>query len=319
MSTLTPEGQRLVQETAQRHGFGEEAVTRMLAAVAAGGGRMAQFDHPEFGGSGQWMAGGMLMLGDMFNHSLKARVEGLCTDLASALDASGPMLRPATSQSQSQGEGQGRDRGRAEGGERNRDDADRDAGRSAGKPLFADSSPSGSWWPRELGTPTATGSQNATRYAYFADAHRLAVQFDGQVRVHDTLDHRIGGFSQQQGGRGGMSMSSQHGTVDLDSLPVVSGEGQGGRSPRATEPSREEATSQGEAARSADAARSEAAGADGGAGGAASRGPGGPEGSAPASGDDPLRLVERLGELHERGLLTDEEFAAKKRELLSRL
>jgi hypothetical protein len=38
---------------------------------------MAQFNHPEFAGSGQWMQGGMLMLGDMFNHALKGRVDAL--------------------------------------------------------------------------------------------------------------------------------------------------------------------------------------------------------------------------------------------------
>jgi hypothetical protein len=38
---------------------------------------MAQFSHPEFGGSGQWMRGGMSMIGDMFNSGLKSRVDSL--------------------------------------------------------------------------------------------------------------------------------------------------------------------------------------------------------------------------------------------------
>jgi hypothetical protein len=33
---------------------------------------MAQLSHPEFGGSGQWMAGGATMFSDMFNNALKA-------------------------------------------------------------------------------------------------------------------------------------------------------------------------------------------------------------------------------------------------------
>jgi len=33
----------------------------MLFAVLAGNGSMAQFDHAEFAGSGQWMQGGMIM------------------------------------------------------------------------------------------------------------------------------------------------------------------------------------------------------------------------------------------------------------------
>jgi hypothetical protein len=65
-----------------RFGFSVDAVRTMHAAIERGNGRMAQFDQPEFGGHGQWMAGGMLMLGDMFNDALKARVSGLCNELA---------------------------------------------------------------------------------------------------------------------------------------------------------------------------------------------------------------------------------------------
>lgn len=63
-----------VGDMARRHGFSDDAVSHMLDALLGGG--MAQFEHPEFGGSGQWMRG-MIMLSGMFNHSLKARVETL--------------------------------------------------------------------------------------------------------------------------------------------------------------------------------------------------------------------------------------------------
>jgi hypothetical protein len=46
---------------------------------------MAQFDHRELGGAGQWMPGGMTMVGDMFNHGLKAKVDGLCSELSQIL------------------------------------------------------------------------------------------------------------------------------------------------------------------------------------------------------------------------------------------
>jgi len=280
MSTLTPEGRRLVQDLARRHGFGEEAVTRMLAAVAAGNGRMAQFDHPEFGGSGQWMSGGMLMLGDMFNQSLKGRVEGLCSDLSEALPSIGSPAGPT--QSQSQGGG---------------------AERLPDSPLFTPS-PKSAWWPGELGTPSATGSQNSMRYAYFADACRLAVEFDGEVRVHDTLDHRIGGFSQQQGRGGEISMTSQHGRIDLESLPVVARERQDPSAPsRRADPPPAVPTEP-------EPSTSPRAESEGSTDPAASPG---------ADREDPLQLIERLGQLRERGLLTDEEFATKKQELLSRL
>ncbi len=84
MTDLTPEGQRLVQEMARRHDMSEAAVRAVLEAMAASGGGMAQFSHPDLGGMGQWSRGGMLMIGDMFNHGLKARVDALCRDLSEA-------------------------------------------------------------------------------------------------------------------------------------------------------------------------------------------------------------------------------------------
>lgn len=121
---------------------------------------MAQFDHPELGGKGQWMQGGMVMVGDMFNHALKAKVTELCTALALLLPADSLSASPAGSQSQSQ------------------------AGQSPQLPTEAPplarrkapaqvslfvAPPAGaatSWWPAGLGTPAATGSQNAVRYAF---------------------------------------------------------------------------------------------------------------------------------------------------------
>lgn len=64
-------------------GFSQEAVAHAKAALERGNGTMAQFSHPELGGSGQWMPG-MVMIGDAFNQSLKARVLALFTELASA-------------------------------------------------------------------------------------------------------------------------------------------------------------------------------------------------------------------------------------------
>lgn len=273
MSTLTPEGQQLVQNLAQRHGFSIEAVTQMLTAVIAGHARTAQFYHPEFGGNGQWMSGGMLMLGDMFNRSLKGRVDALCTDISNAVTSSGRQVGPA--QSQSQG----------------------NAGNAAlpDTPFFssASASPSESssstgddsnaWWPSDLGSPSSVGTQDSMRYAYFANAHRLAIDDKGDVRIYDTLDHQISGFSQQQGGTDRLALSSQNGTIELSTLPEVS---------------------QSEVAQS----------------GASQSGADGPvTDEVRLSADDPVRLIERLGELHERGILTDDEFAAKKAELLSRL
>ncbi|MEI6415375.1 MAG: hypothetical protein WCP34_14100, partial [Pseudomonadota bacterium] len=122
MQPLTSEGLRIVDDLALRHGFSPDAVTHMLFAVFNGNGTMAQFNHAEFAGSGQWMQGGMIMLGDMFNHALKGRVDSLCQAISGFL-ASQPGLFL----------------------------------RSSG--LFVPD-PRAHWWPSDLGLPSATGTQN---------------------------------------------------------------------------------------------------------------------------------------------------------------
>ena len=99
---LTPEGERIAGDLAQRYGFTIDAVTQMMHAVLHGNGSMAQFSHPEFGGSGQWMRGGMLMLGDMFNHGLKNRVDALCHEISGILANQPGLLGSGSFQSQSQ-------------------------------------------------------------------------------------------------------------------------------------------------------------------------------------------------------------------------
>ena len=100
MQVLTPEGRQMIEGVAQRDGVSTDAAVTLLTALAAGQGTQAQFSHPELGGMGQWSQGGMIMVGDMFNQGLKARVDALCTELAGLL-GSGTVLT-AASQSQSQ-------------------------------------------------------------------------------------------------------------------------------------------------------------------------------------------------------------------------
>ena len=65
---------------AERYRVSEEAVRVLRRALERGGGRLAQFSHPELGGYGQWMLG-MTQIGDMFNYELRDRVERLCQEL----------------------------------------------------------------------------------------------------------------------------------------------------------------------------------------------------------------------------------------------
>lgn len=237
---------------AARHGVSLAAVRHLLDALARGDGRMAQFNHPDLGGMGQWSAGGMTMIGDMFNAGLKARVVALCEELAPLAAA-----MPAESRG---GSGQGV------------------SGQGAG----------GSWWPEGLGHPATSGSQNESRYAFFPEAHRLAVETGGRVTLYDTGEHRIGGVSQQQGSGRSLGFTSQHGPVRLEELPVVDG------------PGRERAPAPRTASEPVAPVSSPARPAD-------------------APSGDVFQMIERLSELHRKGVLTEAEFAAKKTELLARL
>ena len=91
MAELTEGMRAALAALAERHGVSSEAAQALLRAVAEGGGRMAQFSHPELGGPGQWMAGGLTMVGDMFNPALRGKVEALAQAAAALLrEATGP-------------------------------------------------------------------------------------------------------------------------------------------------------------------------------------------------------------------------------------
>lgn len=85
MQQLTSVGQNIVNDLSARYNLSHDAVVHMLVAVSNGGGSMAQFNCPELGGGGQWMQGGMTMVGDMFNSGLKNTVNNLCAELSNAL------------------------------------------------------------------------------------------------------------------------------------------------------------------------------------------------------------------------------------------
>ncbi|WP_426955777.1 SHOCT domain-containing protein [Muricoccus radiodurans] len=253
MQDLAPALRDKIQDIAARHGVSPDAALTLLRALEAGGGAMAQFHHPELGGMGQWSRGGMVMVGDMFNQALKARVNALCTELSALLQE---------------------------------DAATRAAG--PGSPPAGAPTPSShrGWWPEELGQPSSSGGQNNAHYAYFPASRRLAIRQDGRVSLYDTGEHRIGGVSQQQGSGQSLTFSTDRGSIRVEDLQPVGAEGGGTAAPDLA------------AAPSPDAmqARAEA-----------------------AAGGDALALLERLAELHRKGVLSEAEFTAKKAEILARL
>ncbi|MGJ8760412.1 MAG: SHOCT domain-containing protein [Polaribacter sp.] len=171
---------------ANKYGVSTNAVTDLTQRLMSSNGSMAQFNIPELGGGGQWMQGGMTMVGDMFNNNLKYLVDGLCVDLSNLIHQGAIQYKPLPKTENGQG------------------------------------GFSGNWWG-DLGFPNSTGSQNGTSYAIFNDIHRLAIQENGKVTVFDTLDNNIGGVGQQQGGNYSVTFTSQYGNVNLGSLPIVSG------------------------------------------------------------------------------------------------
>jgi hypothetical protein len=196
MQNLTPEGQRIVADVANRHGVSIGAALALLDALVKGNGYQAQFNHPDLGGMGQWSQGGMIMIGDMFNQGLKHRVDTLCNELAGLLHRQTQSADAQLFQSAIQS-----------------DD---------GISLFVAGSGSPSqWWPRELGRPSSTGAQNDLRYAFFPDRRRLALQQGGVVSVYDTGEHRLTGFAQQQGADESLTFTSQLGLVHAADLPLV--------------------------------------------------------------------------------------------------
>jgi hypothetical protein len=177
-----------IAELAARHGVSEGAVRVVLEALRSGGGTMAQFSHPEFGGMAQWSSG-MTMVGDMFNDRMKATLNELATDLAGWLREH-PEAR------------------------------DRPAGRTT-EVSYRSSSGSTSWWPEKLGQPSSTGAQNHLRYAIFPEARRLAIDDGGRRSVYDTGDHRISGISQAQSADATITFTSQNGLVRVSDLKRI--------------------------------------------------------------------------------------------------
>ena len=143
------------------------------------------------------------------------------------------------------------------------------------------------WWPRDLGRPSSVGSQNDEAYAFFPEPRRLALRDANGVRLYETGDHRISGVSQQQGSSRDLVFISQHGMVRPADLQPV-------QKHLSSDPAPEPPL----------------------------RAPPVPDarpGHNAEPGVDALALIERLYELQRKGVLTVEEFAAKKSELLSRL
>jgi hypothetical protein len=181
---LNEEG--FISRVSIRHSVSADAVRTILRALRFGGGTMAQFSHPDFGGMSQWSPG-MTMVGDMFNNTLKSKLDAVCTELA-AYVAETPSTR-------------------------------RGIGREDTIVSYRSAKQSSDWWPAGLGTPSAVGAQNDLRYAVFP--RRLAIKDGDHVEVYDTGNHRIFGVAQAQSADQTLTFTSQNGLVRVRDLPKV--------------------------------------------------------------------------------------------------
>jgi hypothetical protein len=171
-----------ITELGAKYQVSAEAIEVLVRAIRSGGGRQAQFSHPDLGGMGQWGGGNMIMIGDMFNHSLKDRVAKLCQEISSQLD---DFLEADEKQA---------------------------ANALGRETVFTN------WWPSDLGVPSSAGAQNNMRYACFPHIHRLAIERDGHLTIYDTGSHRLSGFAQQQSSGQSLTFTSQHGPVRVEDL-----------------------------------------------------------------------------------------------------
>src|SRR6202795_2680531 len=129
---LNEEG--FISRVSVRHSISAGAGRTILRALRSGGGAIAEFSPPDFGGMAQWSPG-MTMVGDMFNNSLKSKLDAVCTELAAYVAHT-----PST---------------------------DQDRGREGGEVSYHTSRQRSDWWPMNLGTPSAVGAQNNLQYAVF--------------------------------------------------------------------------------------------------------------------------------------------------------
>jgi hypothetical protein len=182
---LNEEG--FIDRVSIRHAVSPDAVRTILRALRSGSGRMAQFSHADFGGMSQWSPG-MTMVGDMFNNSLKSKLDAVCTELAAYV---------------------------ADTPSRARDGEEVEISYRSVKQ-------GANWWPDGFGTPSAVGAQNDLRYAVFP--RRLVIQDGGRVEIYDTGNHRIFGVAQAQSADQTLTFTSQDGLVRVKDLPKVRNE-----------------------------------------------------------------------------------------------
>jgi hypothetical protein len=173
-----------IKQLAERHGFSPDLAQTLLDELRRNGGRQAQFNDPALGGMGMWQSG-QLMIGDMINHRLKAKVAAFLADLAALLQAS-PDASPELTWR-----------------------AEKMASMAQNQASISQSGGGGGF----------SVMQNGVSYRYTADRNELVVN---ETDVYDTTGLRILGIhSQQQNGRGTLVLNTDQGPRQIGDLKRV--------------------------------------------------------------------------------------------------
>lgn len=172
---------KTIKALAKQYSVSEETVRILLEGLKQSGGYQVQFNIPELGGMGQWQ-GGMVMIGDMFNNSLKAKVAELCSALV-------PVVQELVQEEQTK---------RSEA--MKTPSSKKEATKTRSSPSFS-------------------GSQNGVKYTYFSAEDRLEIEENGKVKAYSTKGYALSGVQQAQDNAGQtLSFSYPGGTVKVKDL-----------------------------------------------------------------------------------------------------
>lgn len=173
-----------IKQLADRHGFSPELAQNLLNELRRSGGRQAQFNDPALGGMGMWQSG-QLMIGDMVNHGLKAKVAAFLADLTALLEVS-PDASPELTWR-----------------------AEKMASMAQNQATISQSG----------GGSGFSVMQNGVSYRYAAERNELVVNDN---EVYDTTGLRVIGIhSQQQNGRGVLILNTDQGPRQIGDLKRI--------------------------------------------------------------------------------------------------
>jgi len=182
----------ILPDIAARYQVPQAVVRELYRQLQSNNGTSCQFGCPELAGQIQWMPG-MVNVSRPTDHNLKARVDGLCCELAALVRGSDTASPAALARDPATGA------------------ASACVGLAAGE----------SWWPAKFGHPDVSGEQNGARYAYFPRQNRLLVQQGARIEAYDTADTRIRGAAQQQGHTTSLTFATDQGPISTKQMTCV--------------------------------------------------------------------------------------------------